>query len=275
VLVPVLCAQCRVLSAGCSVPGAQCRVLSAGWVALGHSALSTQHPALSTEQPFVPTVRPFCVSTSCVTDAELVARARNGDHAAFGDLVDRHRTAVYRAALTALRSHAEAEDAAQDAFVLAWRRLDSFRGDASFKTWLLTIAWHQAINRRRGLMGRWRRMTSLDDGGTSPIGPRPDLTYAEAPGVSASAVASGFRRTITGSPEQLVADGELRRDIERGIRALSPKLRDTLLLAQSGEYSYEEIATMLKVPLGTIKWRVSEARRTVKKFLGGCGYDNV
>ena len=216
------------------------------------------------------------MSISSVTDAELVARARNGDHAAFGDLVDRHRTAVYRAALAALRSHAEAEDAAQDAFVLAWRRLGSFRGDASFKTWLLTIAWHQAINRRRGLLGRWRQMISFDDAWTSSIGPAPDATYAEAGNAgSASTVGSGFRRTVAGSPEQLVADGELRRDIERGIRALSPKLRDTLLLAQSGEYSYEEIATMLKAPLGTIKWRVSEARRMVKRFLGARGYGNV
>ena len=210
------------------------------------------------------------MSTSCVTDAELVARARTGDHAAFGDLVDRHRTAVYRAALTALRSHADAEDAAQDAFVLAWRRLGSFRGDASFKTWLLTIAWHQAINRRRTLGRWWQRTAPLTE----------DSSY----------IASGFCRTsgngtisgrtagsgtVDGTPEQLVADQQLRRDIRHGIRALPPKLRDALLLAQSGEYTYEEIATMLKAPLGTIKWRVSEARRMVKKFLGDRGYSNV
>ena len=187
--------------------------------------------------------------------------------------MDRHRTAVYRAALTALRSHAEAEDAAQDAFVLAWRRLDSFRGDASFKTWLLTIAWHQAINRRRGLMGRWRRMISFED---VTVRLTPDTTYAEAVGVvGALNAGSGFRRTVGATPEQLLADHELKRDIERGIRALSPKLRDALLLAQSGEYSYEEMATMLRAPLGTIKWRISEARRTVKKFLGDRGYGNV
>ena len=206
-----------------------------------------------------------------MTDAELVARARIGDHAAFGELVDRHRTAVYRAALAALRSHAEAEDAAQDAFVLAWRRHASFRGDASFKTWLLTIAWHQAINRGRTVGRWWQRIAPLpeDEGGSS----------------SPSDVASGFSRTsgsrtsgigtIEGTPEQLVADQQLRRDIERGIRALSPKLRDALLLAQSGDYTYEEIATMLKAPLGTIKWRISEARRTVKRFLGERGHGNV
>ena len=92
-----------------------------------------------------------------MSDVDLVARARAGDQAAFGELVDRHRTAVYRAALAALGSHGDAEDAAQDAFLLAYRRLGSFRGDASFKTWLLTITWHQAINRRRSLTDRQRR----------------------------------------------------------------------------------------------------------------------
>ena len=100
-----------------------------------------------------------------MSDVDLVARARQGDAAAFGELVDRHRAAVYRTALAALRSPADAEDAAQDAFLLASRRLDSFRGDASFKTWLLTITWHQALNRRRRLTTVWRRMvaSSADD----------------------------------------------------------------------------------------------------------------
>jgi DNA-directed RNA polymerase specialized sigma24 family protein len=105
---------------------------------------------------------------------------------------------------------------------------------------------------------------------------RPDTSYAEAVGaVGVPDAGSGFSRIVGATPEQLMADHELRRDIERGIRALSPKLRDTLLLAQSGEYSYEEIATILKAPLGTIKWRVSEARRMVKRFLGERGYGNV
>src|SRR5437773_2925834 len=90
-------------------------------------------------------------------------RAREGDHTAFGALVDRHRAAVHRAAMAALGAHADAEDAAQDAFVLAWRRLDTFRGDASFRTWLLAIAWRQAINRRRSVVKWWTRMVACGD----------------------------------------------------------------------------------------------------------------
>jgi len=192
-----------------------------------------------------------------VDDAELVERARDGDRSAFGALVDRHQRAVYHAALAALGSHAEAEDAAQDAFVTAFKRLASFRGDASFKTWLLTIAWRRAINRRRAA-GRWWRRTGIrtahdpqDDGGPLEV------------------------RSPAPSPEEAMAADRLRRDLIREIRALPKKLRDALLLAQTGEHSYQEIGAMLGTPVGTIKWRVSEARRVVRERLRALGYADV
>jgi len=195
-----------------------------------------------------PTSFALALSTFRVTDADLVARARQGDPAAFGELVDRHRTAVYRAALAATGSHADAEDVAQDAFVLAFRRLDSFRGHSSFKTWLLSIAWRQAINRRRTLTRMLRRFVTAAAG-------------MEEPALMASIVATGP------TPEEAVVAGELLRAVRREIAALSPRLRDALLLAQSGEYSYDEIGAMLGAPVGTIKWRVSEARRLIRERL--------
>jgi RNA polymerase sigma-70 factor (ECF subfamily) len=196
------------------------------------------------------------VSTLRVSDVELVRRARQGDSAAFGELVDRHRNAVYRAALAALGSHADAEDAAQDAFLLAYRRLDSFRGQASFKTWLLTIAWHHAINRRRSLTRMWRRM----------VEPKAN----EEVEIVTAALA-----TSNPTPEQAAAYDQLRRAVRRAIQTLSPKLRDALLLAHAGEYSYQEIGAMLGAPLGTIKWRVSEARRIIRKQLQERGHGDV
>jgi RNA polymerase sigma-70 factor (ECF subfamily) len=191
-----------------------------------------------------------------VDDADLVARARTGDAAAFGELVDRHRAAVYRAALAVLRSHADAEDAAQDAFVAAYRHLHRFRGDSAFRTWLLTIAWREAINRRRSLVSRWRRLID-----------RPSREGADDVMTSTP--------SADRTPAQLVADRELRREIRAAIEALTPKLRDTLLLAQSGAYSYEEIGAMVGAPVGTIKWRVSEARRIVRSALRARGYADV
>jgi RNA polymerase sigma-70 factor (ECF subfamily) len=191
-----------------------------------------------------------------VSDADLVERARQGDSAAFGELVDRHRSAVYRAALAALGSHADAEDAAQEAFLSAYRRLDSFRGEASFKTWLLTITWHHAINRRRSITSLWRRLVTPGPGEEYDSA----LAHVAAPGPT---------------PEETVAHDQLRAAIAQAMRALSSKLRDALVLAQAGEYTYEEIGTMLAVPAGTIKWRVSEARRVIRKRLREHGYGDV
>ena len=186
------------------------------------------------------------LSIGCVTDADLVARARQGDSAAFGELVDRHRTAVYRATLAALGLHHDAEDATQDAFVAAYQRLGQFRGDASFKTWMLTIAWHEAINRRRQRGRWWRRMV---DPGERDVASR-------AP-----------------SPEQAAAGDQLRCAIVGEIRALSPRLRDALILAQARDLSYDEIAAVLGIPIGTVKWRVSEARKKIKDRLRERGFD--
>ena len=194
--------------------------------------------------------------TVCVSDADLVARARLGDPAAFGELIDRHRAAVYRAALAALGSHADAEDAAQDAFLSAYQRLTGFRGDASFKTWLLTITWHHAINRRRTLARWWRLVV-------------------EPPGAGVEGGPAWDPASVGQTPEQAAVGGELRRLIQREIQGLTPTLRDALLLGQSGEYTYEEIDAMLKAPVGTIKWRVSEARRVIRKRLRERGYGDV
>jgi RNA polymerase sigma-70 factor (ECF subfamily) len=188
-----------------------------------------------------------------VDDAELVARTLGGDSAAFGELVDRHRTAAYRAALAVLRSHADAEDAAQDALVAAYRHLHRFRGDSAFRTWLLTIAWREAINRRRSLTRTLRRLVDRRD--------------AEGADDVMMTTASTDR-----TPEQLAADRQLRRHIRRAIDALTPTLRDTLLLAQSGDFTYEEIGAIVGAPVGTIKWRVSEARRLVRRQLQTWGY---
>ena len=188
------------------------------------------------------------VSTTGVSDRELVERARRGDTAAFGTLVDRHRVPVFRAVLAALGSREEAEDVAQEAFVAAHRHLRDFREDASFKTWLLSIAWRKALTRRRSVKSLLRRFVQP-----------PEDTEWQVPDAG---------RT----QEQAVLDKELHGHIRREISRLAPKLRDALLLTSAGEHGYGEIAGMLGIPVGTLKWRVSEARRQLKGRLAGMGY---
>ena len=173
----------------------------------------------------------------------LLDAARAGSREAFGDLVTLHQRAVYRIALTALGNRDDALDAAQEAFVVAWRKLSGFRGEASFRTWLLTIAWRKALDHRRARQIGWRRAkTAAGIGDPDPIDALP---HGDA------------------DPERAMVAQDLARRVREEIGRLSPKLRDALLLASSGEYSYGEIALLLGVPLGTVKWRVSEARRLI------------
>ena len=171
-----------------------------------------------------------------------IALARAGDQGAFGRLIDEYRRIVFRTALAALGHREDAEDAAQEAFLLAWRKLDGFRGDSSFRTWLLTIVWRKALDRRRARLLWWKRTVAT---GREDFSPLDDLAGPEA------------------GPEQAAVARDHARHVRRAIATLSPTLRDTLLLAASGEYTYDEIATLLGKPLGTIKWRVAEARRIV------------
>ena len=192
-----------------------------------------------------PTPTWAAVSIRSVTDEELVLLAQQGDTSAFDQLVVRHERSVYRAALAALRDSEEAKDVAQDAYVIAWSKLRRFRGDASFKTWLLTITWNRAINHRRMQLKWWRR----------------------------SAPVSDLRLVAAGeAPDADLRSRRLRRDIEQAIEALTPKLRDAFLLVRSEEYQYKDIATMLGISEGTVKWRVSEARRKIKVQLAELGY---
>jgi RNA polymerase sigma-70 factor (ECF subfamily) len=178
----------------------------------------------------------------------LVSAAQDGDQAAFGRLIEQHERAVFRTALAALGRREDAEEAAQEAMIVAWRKLPGFRGEATFRTWLLTITWRKALDRRRVRALWWRRKqwTSADD-----LSDPTEALSADGP-----------------TPERCAVSRDLARRVEAEIQRLTPKLRDALLLASSGEHSYSEIAGMLGIPLGTLKWRVAEARRLLIARIG-------
>lgn len=180
-------------------------------------------------------------------DAALVERARHGDAAAFGELVDRHRVAVYRAVRAALRSSGEAEDVAQEAFLTAYRKLESFRGEASFKTWILSIAWRKALDRRRRLAARLRRFVASEHVDSAASSPEP-------------------------AAERTVITAERLAQVQRLITRLPARLRDPLLLAATGEHTLEEVGAILDMPVGSVKWRVSEARKRLREKLERLGY---
>ena len=192
------------------------------------------------------------------SDLDLVRLAQSGDLDAFGELVERNRRAVFRAALAAVGSATEADDVAQEAFVTAWRKLSGFRGESQFRTWLLSITWRKAIDRRKSL-GRWVRLT---------VTPARDEAGEDMFDVMERVPSTDRTQDVA------LESGELQAQIRKLIRTLPRKLRDPLLLAGSGEHTYDEIAQMLGAPAGTVKWRVAEARRVLKRKLAAIGYSN-
>ena len=187
-------------------------------------------------------------TTADPESARLTRLARQGDRDAFAALVDRHQQSAWRVAMAALGRAEEAEDAAQDAFISAWRNLASLHDEGRFRPWLMSIVWRKALDRRRGLRS-WLRLVPARTGDADLL-----WTIEQSPDAAPTPEGRLLARGAVESTRQLIA-------------ALPRKLRDPLLLAASGEHRYDEIAVMLGVPLGTVKWRVSEARRIVKAKL--------
>jgi RNA polymerase sigma factor (sigma-70 family) len=167
-------------------------------------------------------------------EAELVSRARHGDADAYGALVAMHQDMTYRTAYLVLGDAAEAQDAAQEAFVRAYRALGRFREGESFRPWLLRIAVNAARNRRRSA-GR-RRGLEVRVGTSLP-------RDAVAPSAEASVLAAERRAALVDAVNELSAD-------DRFVIGA----RYFLDLAEA------EIATLLGIPRGTVKSRLSRAR---------------
>jgi len=175
----------------------------------------------------------------------LVEAARQGDREAFGELIALHERVAFRTALAVLGAREDAEDAAQEALLTAWQKLSGFRGESTFRTWLLTIVWRKALDRRRVRRLWWmrtasHRLAAPEDPLDALVGRDPD-------------------------PEAHAVSRDLARRIQVAIGTLAPKLKCTFLLATSGEHTYDEIAQLQKIPAGTVKWRVAEARRVIAK----------
>ena len=199
------------------------------------------------------------VDAATALDLALVRRAQAGDTEAFGELVERNRRAVFRAALAAVGSATEADDVAQEAFVTAFQKLSGFRAESSFKTWLLSITWRKAIDRRKSVTRWMQRMAAP--------------AHASETGEEWNAM---DRLAADGqSQEDDVMTSDLRKRLKPLIASLPKKLRDALLLAGSGDHTYDEIGQLLKIPTGTVKWRVSEARKVLKHKMTAMGYTDV
>jgi RNA polymerase sigma-70 factor, ECF subfamily len=176
------------------------------------------------------------------TDARLVEAALQGDRDAFGDLVVRYQDRLFNTMLRIAGSREDAADAVQDAFVQAYTKLDAFRGDAQFFTWLYRIAMNVALSRRR----RRRPISSLDAAKTN-AGDEP-MDAAAAP------------------HDRMIAD-ERAAQVHSALAGLGDQHRKILVLRELEGCSYEVIADILELPVGTVRSRLFRARMQLRDKL--------
>jgi RNA polymerase sigma-70 factor, ECF subfamily len=182
--------------------------------------------------------------TQDLPDAVLVRRTTDGELSAFEQLVDRHRPVVVRVAARIVGSE-DAEDVSQDAFLRAFHRLDQFRGDAPFRSWLLRITHNAALDHLER-----RRPEPVD----------PDMLDATEP--------SGSR-----PPAERLEERERIDRLERKLHGLAATHRTVLVLRDAEGLSYEQIAAITDTPIGSVKGRLHRARKEFIEMLRANTYD--
>jgi RNA polymerase sigma-70 factor (ECF subfamily) len=182
-----------------------------------------------------------------LSDAELMRRARQGEGGAFDELVTRHADGLYRLARVLVGGAQDAEDVVQDTYLGAVRGLGRFQGRSTVKTWLTGILIRQARDLRR--RRRVRRTASID----APVGDAGD----------------GGGGGITVYAGRSDVDAERRLDVAQMLGTLSDEHREVLVLRELNGHTYEEIAGMLGIPVGTVESRIFRARQVVRERFAG------
>ncbi|GAC1557700.1 MAG: RNA polymerase sigma factor RpoE [Polyangiales bacterium] len=186
------------------------------------------------------------------SDRELVDKAKAGDGQAFSELVRRYSPRVRRLTRHLVRGHADADDVAQEAFVRAHQALPRFDGRSEFFTWLYRIVVNLSLNRARSLAVR--RSVALDD-----------------PGVEASLLAKDTRT----DPATALEHRRLAAALMEEIAKLPESLQATVSLVCIEAVAQEKAAEIFGCSVGTVAWRVHEARRRLREALRARGLEEI
>ena len=178
------------------------------------------------------------------SDEELVARARGRDFAAFEQLLDRYEDKIFRLAYRFVRNETEAKEVLQDTFLTVWRKLDTFKGDAQFGSWLYRVATNAALMRLRAQ--RRHPEVSTED---LPIG------YLDNYGAPIPAGENWSKR-----PDDELQSSELRAHIQKAVDALPDIYRTVFVIRDVEGLSTEETAEVLGISVPTVKTRLHRAR---------------
>ena len=181
------------------------------------------------------------------TDRELVERVQRGDKGAFDLLVSRYQHRIIKLVSRYVRDRDDAMDVAQDAFIKAYRALANFRGESTFYTWLYRIAINTAKNHLASLARR---------------PPEVDLGAPDGEGIALEEL-----QKETETPEKLLLVDEIKRTVFATIESLPDDLRTAITLREMDGLSYEEIATAMECPVGTVRSRIFRAREVIDSKL--------
>jgi RNA polymerase sigma-70 factor (ECF subfamily) len=177
-------------------------------------------------------------------DQQLVERAQGGDKQAFGLLVSKYQRKLGRLLSRFIRDPGEVEDVAQEAFIKAYRALPSFRGDSAFYTWLYRIGINTAKNY---LVAMGRRA--------------PTTTEFDAD--EAESFEDGNQLRDINTPESVLASKEIAATVQKAMEDLPDELRTAIELREIEGLSYEEIASIMNCPIGTVRSRIFRAREAI------------
>ena len=183
------------------------------------------------------------MASESLSDAACVRRLQRGDVDAFEILVRRHEKAIFNLVYRMLGDYDDAAEISQEVFLSAYRGIGQFRGEANFSTWLYRIALNHATTRRKNTSSRQRRLVPLD--GSEMI------DEAQI------------------GPAETLEKKELRERVQRALNELEPEDATIILLRDLQDIPYEDVARVLKVPVGTVKSRLHRARHALKARLAG------
>lgn len=182
-------------------------------------------------------------------DERLIEALRDGVDQAYEALLDRFQQPVYNLVYRLLDDSSEASDVVQEVFLKVFRNISAFRGNSSLKTWIYRIAYNEAWNHRRWFSRHKKQEVGFEQ---EEEGARCYRDVLPDPGRSAF---------------DLVSDGETHALIEDALGDLNPAFRAAVVLRDMEDLSYEEIAEVLGVSLGTVKSRILRGREALKKAL--------
>lgn len=182
-----------------------------------------------------------------MTEQELVARAKAGDDEAFAQLMRDNEKRIYNLALRMTGNPEDAMDLAQEAFLNAWRGLKFFKGDSAFSTWVYRLASNACID-------HLRKQKRRQDISVPMPGEQDDERPVEIPD-------ERFQ------PEQELERRELNREVMQSLEQLSDEHRQVLVMREINGRSYQEIADVLDLEVGTVKSRIARARNSLRKIL--------